>query len=155
MTCSVARAWAVIGEPWTPLIIRDLIIGIRRFDDLRNDLGVSTSVLSDRLATLESAGIVERLEYQSKQRSRAEYHLTTMGGELVPVLASIMDWGDRWLSENQAPGLIVHECGTTGATPVVICKQCGEPITADNAHLVAGPGMRQQPGTMLLGSGSK
>ena len=156
MTCSVARAWSVIGEPWTPLIIRDLIIGLHRFDDLRADLGVSSSVLSDRLATLEASGVVERVNYKSEQRSRDEYHLTDIGKELVPVLATVMSWGDKWFADSGAPGLIVHDtCSNSGVEPVVVCKQCGDPITADNAHLIAGPGMRQQAGTLLLGLGPK
>ena len=60
VVCSLARTMDVIGERWTPLILRDLLIGVTRFEDLRRDLGIASNVLADRLATLTKRGVVER-----------------------------------------------------------------------------------------------
>ncbi len=152
MACSIARAWSVIGEPWTPLILRDLTIGLRRFDQLRQDLGISANILSDRLKTLEAAGIVERKAYKGQHRTRQEYHLTTSGEELVPVLIALTNWGDRWLSDNTPPAVFLHDpCGTDAATAVVVCSHCGDPMTQRNTTAHPGPGSRAQSGTRLIG----
>ena len=153
MACSIARSWAVVGEPWTPLILRDLAVGLHRFEQLREDLGVSTNVLSGRLATLERAGVIERRPYKDNQRTRDEYHLTEMGAELVPVLAALTQWGDRWLSGDTPPALLHHRpCGEREASVVVACSECGEPVTHENTNPHPGPGQRLAPGTMILGT---
>ena len=60
MHCSIARALEILGEPWTPLILRDLLIGFTQFEELRRDLGISTNVLADRLAALLDHEVIER-----------------------------------------------------------------------------------------------
>ena len=86
MACSLSRAWSVIGEPWTPLLIRDFALGMTRFDQFQADLGVARNVLADRLRTLLDAGVIEKREYRSANRAREEYVLTSMGRELVPIV---------------------------------------------------------------------
>ena len=75
MTCSIARSLAIAGEPWSPLVIRDVFIGINRFDDLQRDLGISRKVLAERLRHLVDAGLLERRPY-SERPPRHEYALT-------------------------------------------------------------------------------
>src|SRR5262245_60907047 len=95
--CSIARALELVGERWTLLIVRDALLGLRRFDEFQQSLGVARNVLTDRLTRLVAEGILERTAY-SERPPRFEYRLTEKGRELaVPVLA-LMQWGDRHLS---------------------------------------------------------
>lgn len=94
--CPVARTLDVIGERWTILILRDLMVsGPRRFQDWERSLaGISPNTLSTRLKRLEEAGIVERRIYE-QHPPRAEYILTEKGNELRPVLGALFEWGKR------------------------------------------------------------
>jgi len=140
-----------IGEWWTLLILRDLFIGLSRFDDLRADLGIASNILSDRLDTLVGRGIVERRPYQ-EHPARSEYVLTPKGEDLFPVIAALMRWGDRWEADAAGPpALVVHaECGEV-TQAVVVCSHCGLALRADNVTTMAGPGGRVGPGTALIG----
>ncbi|WP_237748146.1 winged helix-turn-helix transcriptional regulator [Nocardia brasiliensis] len=151
MVCSIARTLDVIGERWTPLVLRDLFVGLSRFEDLRRDLGIASNVLAARLATLQAHGIVEAVEYQSNP-VRHEYVLTPKGRELYPALTMLVAWGDAWLAGPEGPpALVVHEdCGKVTAG-VVVCRECGAELTADNVRFAHGPGAHRGPGTMLIG----
>ena len=102
----------MIGDRWSILILRDTFRGIRRFGEIRRDLGIPRAVLSDRLSMLVEAGVLERRQYMAHP-PRDEYRLTPMGRELSPVLVGLMQWGDRWLSADGPPTVLVHDtCGT-------------------------------------------
>lgn len=153
MACSLARSWAVIGEPWTPLILRDLLIGLHRFDQLRSDTGIAANVLSTRLRTLEEAGLVERRPYKDQHRTRDEYFLTEMGFDLVPALTALTNWGDRWLSNNRPPAVFGHsDCGASPIRAVPVCSDCGEQLAGDHMTVGRGPGGEVGPGTQLIAS---
>jgi DNA-binding HxlR family transcriptional regulator len=94
--CPVARALDIIGERWTLLLLRDLMLeGPRKFHDFEASLaGIGPNTLSARLKRLEEAGIVERRFY-AHHPPRAEYVLTRKGEELRPVLRALRDWGER------------------------------------------------------------
>src|ERR1700733_8206064 len=105
MACSIARTLDVIGEPWSPLILRDVWVGISRFEHLQADLGISRKVLTERLNHLVERGIIDRRPYD--RRPRYEYVLTDKGTELVDVLMVMVGWGDKWLAgEAGPPGLL-------------------------------------------------
>ena len=147
MACSVARAWSIVGEPWTPLILRDLSLGFSRFDDLQADLGIARSILTDRLRTLVTADVVSRQTYSSANRTRHEYVLTAMGRELIPLIVAVTQWGDRWLDDGAGPPInFAHACGAD-LHAQIICAQCGEPVAAGDVAASAGPGARIGPGT--------
>ncbi|WP_220449148.1 winged helix-turn-helix transcriptional regulator [Nonomuraea mesophila] len=151
MHCSIAQAVGVVGEPWTPLILRDLFLGLCRFDDLAADLGISRNLLAGRLERLVAAGVVEKRPYQERP-VRHEYVLTEAGRDIVPALMTLMAWGDRWATPpGGPPALLVHSCGER-FTPVVTCPHCGGEVTAGTVTAVPGPGAAQGPGTMLLGA---
>lgn len=97
MKCPVARALDVVGERWTLLILRDLLmVGPCRFRDFLESLGgIAPTTLSARLKSLEEDGIVERRFY-SNHPPRAEYVLTEKGRRLGPVLKALRDWGKRY-----------------------------------------------------------
>ena len=94
MACSIARTLDVVGEPWSPLILRDVWVGISRFDDIRADLGISSKVLAERLRWLTEQGVLERRQY-SERPPRHEYVLTDKGFDLCGVLMAMTAWGDR------------------------------------------------------------
>ena len=147
MACSVARAVDVIGEWWTPLIVRDLYLGITRFDAIQRDLGISRKVLSERLARLTEHGVVEREAYQDNP-PRHDYRLTEKGRDLATVLLALKAWGDRWETpDDRRPLLLRHEtCGQI-TEPVMTCSGCGEPLTGADVTPLPGPGTTAGPGT--------
>ena len=140
MNCSIARTLEIVGEWWTPLILRDAFLGLSRFEEFQGSLGIARNVLTKRLATLVQAGIMERQRYQ-EHPERFEYRLTEAGRDLFPVVVSLLQWGDRWTSgEAGPPLLLVHErCGQPGGA-MLVCSHCGEEITVGNVHPEPGPG---------------
>ena len=97
-SCPIARSLEIIGERWTILILRDLmVLGPRKFQDFQDNLtGISPPTLSARLKTLEEAGVVERRFYE-QHPPRAEYVLTEKGEALRPALRALREWGDRYV----------------------------------------------------------
>jgi DNA-binding HxlR family transcriptional regulator len=98
--CSIAKALDVVGDRWTLLIVRELLIrGACRYTDLRNGLpGIATNLLSDRIRELESAGLIRR-EDAPPPIATTLFHLTDAGAELLPVLDAIARWGVRYMTE--------------------------------------------------------
>ena len=95
--CPVARTAEIIGNKWTPLIVRDLAEGRRRFSELERSLhGISPKTLSERLKRLEDAKVVERQCF-AEVPPRVEYSLTAKGHALLPVIESMRAFGRRWL----------------------------------------------------------
>jgi DNA-binding HxlR family transcriptional regulator len=141
MACSIARTLDVAGEPWSPLIIRDVWVGIRRFDDLQRDLGISRKVLAERLKWLVAQGILERHRYNERP-PRHEYVLTQKGYELCDVLIAITAWGDRWTAGDAGPPVLLrhHACGKHTRAEIR-CAQCGEPLHATDVDVEPGPGL--------------
>ena len=92
--CPVASTLEVVGERWTLLIVRDILAGLCRFDQLQASLGIARNVLAGRLSRLVEEGILERVPY-SKRPPRHEYRLTEKGRELEPALAALRRWGDQ------------------------------------------------------------
>ncbi|MBN3452812.1 MULTISPECIES: winged helix-turn-helix transcriptional regulator [Mycolicibacterium] len=151
IACSIARAADVVGQRWTPLILRDLFAGMARFEDIRRDLGIASNILAVRLDELERHGIVQRHQYQSTP-PRHEYLLTDKGRDLYPVIATLLAWGDKWLAgADGPPALLVHtECGCV-TTAKTVCAHCGGELDAATATATAGPGARPGPGTAVIG----
>ena len=117
--CSIQKTLDVIGEKWTVLILREAFNGVRRFDQIRDHVGVSDPVLSDRLRTLVAAGVLEVRPYREQgQRPRKEYRLTDKGLDLYPVMISLLKWGDEHCANADGPPL------------EVLHRDCGEPVRA-------------------------
>jgi DNA-binding HxlR family transcriptional regulator len=140
MTCSIARTMDVAGEPWSPLIVRNVYIGITRFDQLQQSLGMSRKVLAERLRRLTETGVLERREYSSRP-PRHEYVLTAKGLELFEVLMVMVRWGDRWLAGEAGPPALYrhHACGQISHVELR-CSVCGEPMRATDIDVLPGPG---------------
>jgi DNA-binding HxlR family transcriptional regulator len=150
MTCSIARTLDAAGEWWSPLILRDVHLGITRFDELQRDLGISRKVLSERLERLVEQGILERRPY-SERPPRNEYVLTEKGTELVDVLLAMVAWGDRWTAGDKGPPVLLRHLGCGELTRAEIrCACCGEPLHADEVIVEPGPGGSASPGTRVV-----
>jgi DNA-binding HxlR family transcriptional regulator len=150
MHCSIARSFGVIGDPWKALIVRDLNLGLTRFDQIAEDLGVSRKVLTERLNEMIADELVERRPYQTNP-PRFDYLLTDRGRALLPVILAAMAWGDRWLAGTEGPpALSLHRGHVCEAT--VVCSACGEPIEASDVTGAVGPGGAPGPGTRLIGA---
>ena len=133
--CSMASTLEVIGERWTILIVRDIFLGIRRFDDLQRDLGVARNILQTRLEGLVDHGILVKRPYQERP-VRYEYRLTAKGADLWPVLVSLLHWGDRHAIDGEPPVVLVHrECGGE-LDDRRRCVACGADVSVTEAQAV-------------------
>jgi DNA-binding HxlR family transcriptional regulator len=140
--CSIARTLEVVGERWSLLIIRDVALGKRRFDELQRSLGVARNVLSDRLGRLVESEILERVRYQDRPE-RHEYRLTDKGGELHVAVLALMHWGDRHLAPHGPPRLAEH-AGCGGAVVErLVCSECGADVSSAEVQVRPGPGLRE------------
>lgn len=150
MRCSLAQALELIGDWWTPLILRDVFLGLHRFDELVENLGISRNLLARRLAMLAKHKIVARKVY-SRRPVRYEYRLTAAGEELVPILVVLTAWGDRWSAPAGGAAIeFVHTaCGNRFA-PRIVCSECGEEIAAATTVGAARPGARSGPGVTVI-----
>ncbi len=140
MPCSIARSLPVVGDPWSVLVLRDVHVGIKRFSELQENLGVSRKVLTERLAHLLEEGLLERRPY-SDRPPRHEYLLTPKGQDFVNVLLAIAGWGDRWTTGRAGPPALYRHvtCGqVTQVEPH--CAACGEIMSAADVEVVPGPG---------------
>jgi DNA-binding HxlR family transcriptional regulator len=141
MVCSIARSLAVAGEPWSPLVLRDVWVGINRFDDLQRDLGVSRKVLAERLKHLVETGMLVRRPY-SERPARYEYVLTRKGLEFVDVLMTMAQWGDRWTAGEAGPPVLRRHRTCGQITEVELrCSGCGERLHAADVDVEPGPGL--------------
>jgi DNA-binding HxlR family transcriptional regulator len=137
--CSAARTLEVVGERWTMLILREAFLGIRRFDEMQEDLGIARNILASRLAKLVEAGVLEKARREGQ--GHAEYHLTDKGLDLWPVLHSLMLWGDAHDVAPGGPPMLLEHHGCGGAVNAHrICDRCGERLTARDVRAHLGPG---------------
>lgn len=139
--CLIARSVAILGDRWTMLILRDAFAGLRRFDQFQESLGISRTIVTDRLNLLVEEGVLEKRLYQ-QHPPRNEYRLTSKGLDLYPVLLAIFDWGrQHYPIEAGLPVIHTHKsCGHDFA-PVTTCSHCGEHVTAHNVNARRGPGL--------------
>ena len=127
MSCSVAQCLQVIGDWWTMLVVRDVFLGVRRFDEFQARLGIARNVLAQRLKKLVDAGVLERRAYQDRP-VRYEYVLTDKGRDLWPVLTALRQWGDRHAAPDGPPVKVVHRSCGKAAELVMTCAHCGERV---------------------------
>lgn len=126
--CPIARTTDLIGDWWTPLVMRQAFAGTRRFGDFAAQLDIPRAVLTARLARLVDEGLLERVEYQSKP-VRYEYRLTQKGREFWNVLAAMWRWGSDWMWDDGVPALVLQDRGTGRVVnPVVVDEATGQPL---------------------------
>src|SRR5258708_33693338 len=139
MHCWVAQCLEVVGEWWSMLIVRDAMLGVTRFDQFQERLGISRNILKQRLENLTDHGVLEKVPY-SDHPPRHEYRLTAKGQDLGPVVTTMRQWGDKYAAPEGPPIQLVHEgCGTVFHAEMT-CSNCGEPVPSDEVRVVSGPG---------------
>jgi len=135
-TCPITRLLDIVGDRWSFLMIRDVFYGVRRFDAMRQHLGISKKVLADRLNRLQQAGILMKKPYQQRPE-RFEYRLTQKGKELFPVLLTMMRWGNRWLNDEDGAELkLQHQSCGEMIEPELVCGHCKQTLTPARVRAV-------------------
>jgi DNA-binding HxlR family transcriptional regulator len=130
----------VVGERWSLLIVRDILLGLRRFDELQSRLGVARNVLQARLTRLIEHGVLEKVPYQERPL-RHEYRLTEKGLDLWPMIVALMKWGDRYAPPEGGPAVVIEHRGCGGTVDEHrICERCGARLKARDAVGRPGPG---------------
>jgi DNA-binding HxlR family transcriptional regulator len=126
--CGIAACLDVVGDRWALLIVREVFFGHHRFSEIARVTHAPTDRLTARLKALVDAGILERREYQQAP-PRADYHLTEAGQDLVPVLLSLLEWGNRWGGPSVEPmgRHHDHELRTH-----LVCDECGADVHNDD-----------------------
>lgn len=139
LACSVAQSLEIVGEWWTPLILRDAFLGVTRFGDFQERLGIARNVLTTRLDSLVEHGVMKRVPYQDNP-PRYDYKLTAKGRDLWLVVAALREWGDKWEAPDGPPVRMLHRtCGhETHIVPT--CSACGEVLTPFELKATRGPG---------------
>jgi DNA-binding HxlR family transcriptional regulator len=139
-TCSIAGALEVVGERWSLLIVRDVLLGLRRFDELQAHLGIARNVLQTRLARLVEQGVLERVRYQQRPE-RFEYLLTDKGLDLWPTIVALMQWGDEHARPDAGIPVLLEHRGCGGVVDGHrICSACGQRLQVRDVRAVPGPG---------------
>ena len=133
---SISAALDVVGDRWSMLILRAIFRGHHRFGAIRDDLGIASNLLSDRLSALVEHEVLTKVRYQDRP-PRSEYRLTDAGRDLSPVLVALLQWGDRHRSDGRRPTTLVHsDCGAP-IENFTRCTECDQPVDAQ--HICAAP----------------
>ncbi|MFD1517119.1 helix-turn-helix domain-containing protein [Pseudonocardia yunnanensis] len=135
--CSIARSLEVLGERWTFLILREALSGTTRFADFRSELGVAPDVLSNRLATLVDAGVLEKQPYREPgARVRDSYHLTPAGRELQLLLGALQQWGDEHRPYELGPTIVRRTVDGDRPVHVGFIDDTGREVPLENVAFV-------------------
>jgi DNA-binding HxlR family transcriptional regulator len=130
--CPVRRGLDVLGDPWIMLIMREVLHGRHRFDQIRDSIGISDAVLSRRLRLLVDEGLLRKVDYRADRRTHAQYVATDAGADLLPIMHAVSIWAEKHtvLPAGGAHMALIHEvCGNETTSPDV-CSACGEPLRA-------------------------
>jgi len=141
MICSIAGVMAAIGDRWGLIILRDLVCGLKRYEDFRQSSGVTNATLSDRLKHLETNGLVERRQYQEGP-DRFEYLLTQKGWQIAPIMPVLAQIGDRLKLSGASASPMTFVNRKTGAEVRwgFIDQKTGEQVNPRDLDIEAGPG---------------
>ena len=141
MTCSIAGALETIGDRWAILILRDLSLGLRRYEDLRQSTDVTHATLSDRLKHLEENELVERRLYQTNPE-RYEYVLTRKGWDTILLTQALAQIGDKWAvaGDDGPPMTFVNRKTGRPVKLALVDEKTGERVRTSDIQLQAGPG---------------
>ncbi|GGC96709.1 HxlR family transcriptional regulator [Tersicoccus solisilvae] len=131
--CPIRRSLDVLGDGWVLLIVRDVLQGHGRFDELRQNLGIADAVLSRRLRTMVEAGLLTRVDYADGGRTRQGYAATEAAAELLPILQQLAVWGERHTAMPDESGhmALIHDTCGHETTQGQVCSACGEVLVAE------------------------
>jgi DNA-binding HxlR family transcriptional regulator len=135
--CAISRSLGVLGERWTLLVLREVAMGTNRFSEIRKHLGVASDILAERLTTLVTHGVLEKIQYQDPgARARHSYALTPAGHELSVVLAALQQWGDEHLPWPAGPSVVRRVRGTEESVHVGFLDAAGREVELDRFEMV-------------------
>jgi DNA-binding HxlR family transcriptional regulator len=137
--CSIASALEIVGERWTLLIVRDVFLGLHRFDQFQESLGIARNVLTDRLNWLVDEGVLQRVRY-SNERERYDYLLTQRGRDLLLPLTALRQWGDKYLSDK--PPTLMRRKSDKKPVVAALVPRGADAVRVEETELVAGPGRK-------------
>jgi DNA-binding HxlR family transcriptional regulator len=133
--CGISAALEVVGERWSFLILRGAFNGLRHFEELQSTLGIARNILSNRLGRLVEHGILKR-DPDPSDRRRVAYRLTEKGRDLLPVLLSLRQWGERWVSGHPSNPVLVDRQTRSPIAPMVVRSADGRPLSLGDMEWV-------------------
>ena len=139
--CPIARTTDLIGDWWTPLVMREAFYGRRRFDEFQTALNMPRAVLAQRLARLVDEGMLTKVEYEAHP-PRYEYRLTDKGRSFWDVLAAMWRFGSDWLWPDGPDVMLVNRATGDEIRPRVVDERTGEPLDVRSLKPVYKPGRR-------------
>ena len=137
--CNIARSIEEVGDGWSLMILRNALLGTKRFQDFERQLGAPPTTLTRRLQRLTERGFLVRREYETHPR-REEYELTAKGRDFLPVLLCLAGWGARWLSPGGAPFELIDAESGAPLEPLLVDSRTGRALVAGEVGLRPGPG---------------
>ena len=138
MACPIARCLERVGEWWSLLIMRDVLHGLTRFDELQNSLGIAPNTLTRRLDALVEAGLLERRRY-SDHPPRDDYVATARGRDLQPVIVTLLAWGNKHCAPEGPAVILINRKTGAAVDPVLTDPATGRPVSDPDYALAAGP----------------
>jgi DNA-binding HxlR family transcriptional regulator len=126
--CGISAALAVVGERWSFLILRGAFNGLRHFEEFQTNLGIARNILSNRLGRLVEHGILRR-DPDADDRRKVTYRLTEKGRDLLPVLLSLRQWGERWISGHPSNPVLVDRYTRQPIAPMTVQSADGRPLS--------------------------
>lgn len=137
--CPIARTLDLVGEWWSLLIIREAFLGVTRYDEFQQRLGISRNALTDRLKKLVDGGVLTRRPVTPGAK-REEYVLTRMGDDLITVVVAMLQWGDRWLVLPERPLSRMVEAATGHEVETLRVRSGdGRPLSRAEVGFAAAP----------------
>ena len=133
--CSIAAALEAVGERWSFLILRAAFNGLHHFEEFQTTLGIARNILSNRLGRLVENGILQRAP-DIADRRRVSYQLTDKGRDLLPVLLSLRQWGEKWVSEKPSNPVLVDRFTRTPIPPMAVRSAEGRVLALDDLEWV-------------------
>ena len=137
--CNIARSVEQVGDGWTLMILRNALLGAKRFQDFEASLSAPPTTLTRRLQLLTEHGFFVRREYEAHPK-REEYELTQKGLDFLPVLLALASWGGRWLSPEGAPLEFVDPSTGAAIEPSLVDARTGKCLVAGKVGVRPGPG---------------
>jgi DNA-binding HxlR family transcriptional regulator len=126
--CGISAALEVVGERWSFLILRGAFNGLRHFEEFQTNLGIARNILSNRLGRLVEHGILRR-DPDPADRRKVTYRLTEKGRDLLPVLLSLRQWGERWISGHPSNPVLVDRYTRQPIAPMTVQSADGRPLS--------------------------
>jgi DNA-binding HxlR family transcriptional regulator len=126
--CGISAALEVVGERWSFLILRGAFNGLRHFEEFQSNLGIARNILSNRLGRLVKHEILRR-DPDPADRRKVTYRLTEKGRDLLPVLLSLRQWGERWVSGAPSNPVLVDRYSRRPIAPITVCSSDGRALT--------------------------